>query len=109
MITYIQSLIRNCTTKQSVFPQSSCSWRIEKSVPTLINDMSQIRWMSKYLSKSAKKNLTLTTKRAKKGFYKGKGSTKEGSINSKGRFIVDPLRRLELIIPDLEGFKVCCC
>jgi large subunit ribosomal protein L41 len=62
--------------------------------------------MSKYISKSAKKRLPLTTKRAGKGFYKGKGSTKEGRLTSKGRFIVDPLRRLELIIPSLNGFKV---
>lgn len=62
--------------------------------------------MSKYLSKSAKKRLVLTTKRARKGFYKGNGATKEGRITSKGKFIVDPLKRLELVIPDLTGFKV---
>jgi Mitochondrial ribosomal protein L27 len=61
---------------------------------------------SKYLSKSAKKRLVLTTKRARKGFYKGKGSTKEGSLTSKGRFVLDPLRRLQLVVPDLTGFKV---
>jgi hypothetical protein len=48
----------------------------------------------------------MTTKRAGKGFYKGKGGTKEGHINSKARFIVDPKKRLELMVPDLEGFKV---
>jgi large subunit ribosomal protein L41 len=61
---------------------------------------------SKYLSRSAKKRLVLTTKRAGKGFYKGKGSTKEGYLTSKGRFVVDRLRRLELVVPDLTGFKV---
>jgi large subunit ribosomal protein L41 len=63
--------------------------------------------MSKYLSKSAKKNLPLTTKRAGKGFYKGKGGTKEGRLTSKAKFVVDPLKRLELVVPDLTGFKVC--
>ena len=62
--------------------------------------------MSKNLSKSATKRLPLTTKRARKGYYKGKGETKEGHITSKGRFIVNHKKRLQLIIPDLEGFKV---
>jgi len=66
----------------------------------------QVRDMSKYLSKSAKKRLVLTTKRARKGYYKGNGATKEGRLTSKGKFIVDPLKRLQLIIPDLTGFKV---
>lgn len=64
------------------------------------------RFMSKYLSKAATKRVPLNTKRAGKGYYKGKGGTKEGRITSKARFIVDPLKRLELIVPDLEGFKV---
>ena len=68
----------------------------------------QQRFKSKYLSKSASKRLPMTTKRAGKGFYKGKGSTKEGKINSKGKFIVDPSKRLELVVPDLTGFKVRC-
>mmetsp|Transcript_19308 Transcript_19308/g.24913 ORF Transcript_19308/g.24913 Transcript_19308/m.24913 type:complete len:122 (+) Transcript_19308:260-625(+) len=69
--------------------------------------MQQTRNMSKYLSKSATKRQPLTTKRATKGgYYKGKGHTKEGRINSKAKFIVDPRRRLELVIPDLTGFKL---
>jgi hypothetical protein len=66
----------------------------------------QQRFMSKYLSKSATKRLPLTTKRAGKGYYKGKGGTKEGRLTSKGRFKVDPEKRLELVVPDLEGFTV---
>lgn len=62
--------------------------------------------MSKYLSKSAAKRVPLNTKRAGKGYYKGKGGTKEGKINSKGRFVVDLTKRLELVVPDLSGFKV---
>lgn len=68
--------------------------------------LQQQRHMSKYLSKAAKKRLVLTTKRAHKGFYKGNGATKEGRLTSKGKFIANPLRRLELVIPDLTGFKV---
>ena len=62
--------------------------------------------MSKYLSKAAAKRLPMTTKRAGKGYYKGKGGTKEGRLTSKGRFIADSKKRLELIVPDLEGFQV---
>ena len=65
----------------------------------------QTRFMSKYISKSAKKRLPLTTKRAGKGFYKGKGGTKEGRLAG-ANFIVDPLKRVELIMPEMEGFKV---
>lgn len=66
----------------------------------------QQRFMSKYLSKSATKRLPLTTKRAGKGYYKGKGATSEGRLTSKGKFVVDDKKQLELIVPDLEGFKV---
>lgn len=62
--------------------------------------------MSKFLSKAATKRVPLTSKRARKGFYKGNRATKEGHVNSKGRFIVDKSKRLELIVPDLEGFKL---
>uniref|UniRef100_A0A7S3L6Q4 Uncharacterized protein n=1 Tax=Amphora coffeiformis TaxID=265554 RepID=A0A7S3L6Q4_9STRA len=70
-------------------------------------NLGQVRFMSKYMSKSARKRQPLTTKRASRGgFYKGKGGTKEGRLTSKGKFIVDPLKRLELIVPDLTGFKL---
>ena len=64
------------------------------------------RCMSKYLSKSATKRLPLTTKRAGKGYYKGKGGTSEGRLTSKGKFIADPLKKLQLIVPDLKGFTL---
>lgn len=66
----------------------------------------QQRFISKYISKSAKKRIPLTTKRAGKGFYKGNGSTKEGRLTSKGKFISDPKRQVELMVPDLEGFNL---
>jgi hypothetical protein len=65
-----------------------------------------VRFMSKRLSKGATKRQPLSPKRAGKGFYKGNGSTKEGRITSKARFVMDPLKRLNLIVPDLQGFKV---
>lgn len=64
------------------------------------------RFMSKYLSKSATKRLPLTNKKVKKGYYKGNGATMEGRITSKGKFIADPMKKLQLIVPDLEGFKL---
>lgn len=67
------------------------------------------RSMSKYLSKAATKRVPLTSKRARKGYYKGNGSTKEGHITSKAKFIVDRSKQVELIVPDLTGFKVRCC
>ena len=66
----------------------------------------QTRFISKYISKSAKKRIPLTTKRAGKGYYKGKGGTKEGRLTSKARFLSDPKKKLELVVPDLEGFHV---
>jgi hypothetical protein len=66
----------------------------------------QQRFMSKYISKAARKRVPMNTKRAGKGYYKGKGGTKEGRLTSKAKFIVDPKKRLELIVPDLEGFTV---
>lgn len=71
-----------------------------------LHHLQQERNMSK-MSHAARKRMPLTTKRAHKGFYKGKGGTKEGRLTSKGKFMVDPFKKLELIIPDLTGFKVC--
>uniref|UniRef100_A0A7S4A9E0 Uncharacterized protein n=1 Tax=Pseudo-nitzschia australis TaxID=44445 RepID=A0A7S4A9E0_9STRA len=71
----------------------------------LVLDQQQ-RFISKYISKSARKRLPLTTKRAGKGYYKGNGSTKEGRLTSKGKFVSDPKKKLELMAPDLEGFNL---
>ena len=75
-------------------------------VNAFTHQLVQQRFMSKYLSKAAAKRLPLSTKRAGKGYYKGKGGTKEGRLTSKAKFIVDPKKRLELIVPDLNGFPV---
>jgi hypothetical protein len=67
----------------------------------------QVRFMSKYLSKAATKRKPLTTKRAGKGYYKGNRCTKEGTFSGRaGKFVADKSRMLELVIPDLTGFKV---
>lgn len=63
----------------------------------------QVAAFSKFLSKSRTKRLPLTTKRAGKGFYKGTGSRKEGHITRKGRFILDPRRVTELVVPDFTN------
>jgi hypothetical protein len=66
--------------------------------------------MSKYLSKSAAKRLPLSTKHARKGYYKGKGATTQGTFRGRaGRFAIDKNRLLELVVPNLEGFKVRAC
>jgi len=75
-------------------------------LPTLSIFHESRRFMSKYLSKSATKRLPLTNKKVKKGYYKGNGATMEGRITSKGKFIADPMKKLQLIVPDLEGFKL---
>ena len=73
-----------------------------------INKQCQTRPMSKFLPKSAAKRLPLTTKRARKGFYKGKGGTTQGTHTGRaGAYLLDKDRMLELEVPDLEGFKVC--
>ncbi|KAH8058141.1 hypothetical protein JL720_14052 [Aureococcus anophagefferens] len=56
-----------------------------------------------YLSKSATKRLPLTSKRARKGYYKGVGSRSTGRHTSKGKFIVDERK---VVVPDLEGFAL---
>ena len=64
--------------------------------------------MSKYMSKSAAKRMPLSTKHARKGFYKGKGGTKQGSFSGRaGRYVLKEDKMIELIVPNLEGFKVC--
>ena len=58
---------------------------------------------SKYISKSRRKRLPLTTKQAGKGYYKGNRARKEGHITRKGRFILDPRRCTELVLPDFTN------
>jgi large subunit ribosomal protein L41 len=87
----------------SIFSQPS-----QKNVSILSKlVLNQTRLMSKYLPKSAAKRLPLSTKHARKGFYKGKGATKQGTFRGKaGRFVVEKERLLELIVPDLTGFQL---
>ena len=63
----------------------------------------QVANFSKYISKARAKRQPLTTKRAGKGYYKGKGARKEGHITSKARFIKDLRRCTELVVPDLKN------
>lgn len=61
---------------------------------------------SKYISKARTKRLPLTTKRAGKGFYKGNGARKEGTLNSRGQFFRVKDMCTELVMPDLTNFKL---
>ncbi len=72
-----------------------------------LNGLGQIMNFSKYISKSRTKHLPLTTKRAGKGYKKGYGARNEGRTTSLGRFIADPEKRTQLVVPDLTDFKVC--
>jgi len=63
----------------------------------------QVAHFSKYISKSRAKRLPLTTKRAGKGYYKGNRTRKEGKITSLGRFVVDPRKCTEIVVPDFTN------
>ena len=76
------------------------------STSTLFSNNETRRYMSKYLSRSAAKRLPLNPKRVGKGYYKGKGGTSEGRLTSKGKFIANPLKKLQLMVPDLTGFPL---
>ncbi len=64
------------------------------------------RDFSKYYGNARRKRLPLTTKRARKGYYKGNRCNTEGRHTSKGGYIMDRSRMLELVVPDLAGFKL---
>jgi hypothetical protein len=68
--------------------------------------LNQTAAFSKYISKSRTKRLPLTTKRAGKGFYKGNGARKEGTISSVARFSYVKEMMTELVVPDLTDFKL---
>uniref|UniRef100_A0A7S2RFS1 39S ribosomal protein L41, mitochondrial n=1 Tax=Rhizochromulina marina TaxID=1034831 RepID=A0A7S2RFS1_9STRA len=65
-----------------------------------------LRLFSKYYGNALRKRLPLSPKRARKGYYKGNGCRSEGRHTSKGGFVVDKNRLLELVVPDLQGFKL---
>jgi len=95
MNSLFKPLLRTCAPVLSILSQQPAPFLLQQS-----------RNMSKYLSKQAAKRLPLNSKRGNKNYYKGKGGTKEGRHTSKGRYIIDPLKRLELVVPDLTGFKL---
>mmetsp|Transcript_43940 Transcript_43940/g.99291 ORF Transcript_43940/g.99291 Transcript_43940/m.99291 type:complete len:125 (+) Transcript_43940:247-621(+) len=61
---------------------------------------------SKIYGASKKKRMPLSPKRARKGFYKGNGCRSEGRHTSKGGFVMDKEKLLELVVPDMSGFKL---
>ena len=93
----------HCTKFMSPFFMGKTSYSCINRTPFI---QLQSRFFSKYLSKSATKRLPLTTKRAGKGYYKGNGCRSEGRHTSKGGYVMDKSKMLELVVPDLTGFKV---
>jgi large subunit ribosomal protein L41 len=47
-----------------------------------------------------------SSKMAPRGWYKGRGVKTVGTINTKGKFIVDKSKIPEIIVPDLTNFDV---
>ncbi|CEG01766.1 Ribosomal protein L27/L41, mitochondrial [Ostreococcus tauri] len=45
----------------------------------------------------------LTTKMAKKGFYKGKGAISPGTRDKYGRFVLVPWKRPEYVVPSVDA------
>lgn len=87
--------------------RKSLSSLLTQSSKTIQTQWIQTRHMSKFMSKSAAKRAPLSTKHVRKGYYKGKGATKEGTFRGKaGRFVIDKERQVQLVIPDLTGFKL---
>lgn len=97
------AFVRPAVVVRVVQPTSSTTFIPPRDDAVLSNS---VRYFSKYLSKSATKRLPLTTKRVGKGFYKGKGCRSEGRHTSKGKFLMDRSKMLELVVPDLNGFKL---
>ena len=103
----IISLIgRVASSSSTKIPTTTCKIIQPTSTSTFFNNNETRRYMSKYLSKSAAKRLPLNPKRVGKGYYKGKGGTSEGRLTSKGKFITNPLKKLQLMVPNLTGFPL---
>ncbi|XP_064407460.1 large ribosomal subunit protein mL41-like [Halichondria panicea] len=48
----------------------------------------------------------MTSKRGNKNFYKGRGAKGTGRHTRKGGFIINRSRIPEIVVPNLEGFKL---
>ncbi len=58
---------------------------------TITNVSQQVMNFSKFISKSRAARLPMNTKRAGKGYYKGNGARKEGTISSTGNYLVSAI------------------
>lgn len=65
-----------------------------------------VRHFSKYFSRAQTKRQPLNTKWAKKGYVKGKGCRSTGWHTSKGKYIIDKRKVVELVVPDLTNFRL---
>ena len=68
--------------------------------------MGKSGWGSRNVSKSKVKRASLTHRYSKKGYYKGTGARIIGRLGSKANFIVEPDKKLELVVPDMAGFPL---
>ena len=48
----------------------------------------------------------MSSKKGNYNYYKGKGVPREGKLNSRGRFVVDWRKRMNLLYPSLENFNL---
>ena len=48
----------------------------------------------------------MSQKKGSLQYHKGKGVPAEGKVNSRGRFVVDWRKRVNLLVPDLKGFSL---
>mmetsp|Transcript_11420 Transcript_11420/g.13094 ORF Transcript_11420/g.13094 Transcript_11420/m.13094 type:complete len:94 (-) Transcript_11420:1150-1431(-) len=48
----------------------------------------------------------VSPKRGNRLYYKGKGGLKPGRHTKHGRYVLDPKRKKELVVPELEGFTL---
>eukprot|EP00038_Savillea_parva_P029708 m.72990 g.72990 ORF g.72990 m.72990 type:complete len:156 (-) comp8811_c0_seq2:57-524(-) len=52
------------------------------------------------------RRVVMTSKMGNKNYYKGRRCNPTGYLTRKGRFVVDPYRLPQYVVPDLEGFKL---
>ncbi|KAK9818441.1 hypothetical protein WJX74_000878 [Apatococcus lobatus] len=48
----------------------------------------------------------LNSKRGPRNYYKGKGARATGRHTSKGRYVIDPDKLPNYVVPDLTGFQL---
>mmetsp|Transcript_133555 Transcript_133555/g.188720 ORF Transcript_133555/g.188720 Transcript_133555/m.188720 type:complete len:134 (+) Transcript_133555:106-507(+) len=52
------------------------------------------------------RRLVMNSKMGNKNYYKGRRCNPTGFLTRKGRFVVDPYRLVQYVVPDLTNFKL---